>query len=222
MRSINENTVSSKNQLPRSSARFYIGREDAKKRLLIIGNSITRHAPSPEALGWYGDWGMAASSAENDFVHLLTSYLEKDGIDTLTLVRQVATWERGHANPEALDDFKLENEFNADVLVFRLGENIRELENLEEHILELVKFICPGGKIIFTTTVWQSGKINEVIQSVAERLDCKLIDISAIGKEEKYMAIGKFEHRGVAMHPGDEGMRYIADRIYPALKELLL
>ena len=72
----NENTVSSKNQLPVSSSIYYLGCEDAPKRLLIVGNSITRHAPSAK-LGWFGDWGMAASTKENDFVHVLEKMLEE-------------------------------------------------------------------------------------------------------------------------------------------------
>ena len=37
MRDINENTVSAENQLPRDASTFYMGAEDAPKRLLILG-----------------------------------------------------------------------------------------------------------------------------------------------------------------------------------------
>lgn len=221
MRNANENTVSSKNQLPVTSERFYLGNEKAKHKVLIIGNSITRHGPKPEPLGWYGDWGMAASAPECDYVHLLASYLEKDGIDAFTFVRQAVVWERGHNNPDILSELKLENEFCADVVVFRLGENIKDFENLEENLYKLIKFICPSGKVIFATTVWKCDVVNAAITAVAGRMGECLVDITAVGKEDKYMALDKFSHPGVAMHPGDEGMKYIADKIYPELKKLL-
>ena len=41
-------------------------------RILFIGNSVTWHGPK-EDIGWTGDWGMAASSAEKDYAHLVLS-----------------------------------------------------------------------------------------------------------------------------------------------------
>ena len=48
------------------------GSSKKKKTVLILGNSLVRHAPSP-GIGWYGDWGMAASVKDSDLVHLLIS-----------------------------------------------------------------------------------------------------------------------------------------------------
>ena len=39
-------------------------------RILFLGNSITQHGPK-EAIGWNGNSGMAASSLDKDYVHIL-------------------------------------------------------------------------------------------------------------------------------------------------------
>ena len=39
-------------------------------KVLFLGNSITLHGPAP-AIGWLGNWGMAASTKDNDYVHLV-------------------------------------------------------------------------------------------------------------------------------------------------------
>lgn len=46
-------------------------------RIFFWGASTTKHPPS-SSIGWYGDWGMAASAEENDYVHKLVSYLEEE------------------------------------------------------------------------------------------------------------------------------------------------
>ena len=46
-------------------------------KVVFIGNSITLHGKLPE-IGWYNEWGMAASAAEKDYVHLVTAAIEKN------------------------------------------------------------------------------------------------------------------------------------------------
>ena len=47
-----------------------------KIKLLTYGNSIQKHAPNA-SLGWEGNWGMAATSGDKDYVHRLIYYLEQ-------------------------------------------------------------------------------------------------------------------------------------------------
>jgi len=80
MEAIKENTVSAKGQLVNSDSLRFYGDENAKIKILIVGNSITRHGVLP-SIGWYHDFGMAASAEENDYVHLLMKKWRERNVD---------------------------------------------------------------------------------------------------------------------------------------------
>ena len=46
----------------------------APLKVLFVGNSITLHGPKAD-IDWHGNWGMAATSADKDYVHLVTKAL---------------------------------------------------------------------------------------------------------------------------------------------------
>ena len=63
-----KNTVSAENQLKQNSCVTFFG--DGNLKILFVGNSITRHGVLEE-IGWLNDHGMAASSIDKDYVHLV-------------------------------------------------------------------------------------------------------------------------------------------------------
>src|SRR5437868_4243223 len=66
-------------------------------KVLFLGNSITLHGPS-EKIGWNGNWGMAASAGEKDYVHLLLGRIaEAAHGQPVSMVRNIAEFERQHA-----------------------------------------------------------------------------------------------------------------------------
>lgn len=220
---VTDNDVSAIGQMKNSTDTYYIGDPNAKKRLLIVGNSITRHGPVSE-IGWNFDYGMAASSADTDYVHILSSkLLEKE--DVFIMVRQLAAWERGYVDGSFDDPLTEERELGADEIVFNLGENVIPLKNEEEKATFknaltalLSKINSKDGKIYFATCFWRNESVDEVIRSVADELTMPVIELGDLGADEKYMAIGLFEHSGVAHHPGDLGMKEIACRLYKEMR----
>ena len=224
MKEIGENTVAASNQLKETSRVFFMGSESAPKRLLIVGNSITRHGPKPE-IGWVNDWGMAASAREKDYVHLLQDKLTAAGKNVLTMVSQMSGWEIGLDDPDVLARYPDERAFGADAILFRLGENVPKTTDPAHFaacLRALIAHLDPkGGKVVFTTTVWEGGFRNRAITALAAERGAPLVDLTAIAHDDTLMAIGEYEHKGVAMHPSDKGMRYIADRVFTELAKVL-
>src|SRR5690554_5230815 len=94
------------------------GGEDLQEealKVLIIGNSITYHPPDP-SIGWDGDWGMAASSPDLDYVSLLTQ-LMRTKYPTIEVLREnVYPFER-HYDDLNWDTYSHLRDFKADLLI---------------------------------------------------------------------------------------------------------
>ena len=215
---IKKNTVSSENQL-KISQQIQIYNPDGKgKRVLFLGNSITLHGASHEN-GWHGEWGMAASSKEKDYVHRIISEVTNYDADAAFCICQVSRWERNYKNPaEIIELYDGAKDFCADVIVSRFVENcaVPDFEP-EVFLSEYEKFIksfntSGNAKFILTTGFWKHPG-DEQIRFVAESNDYPLVVLGDLGEDDTMKAIGLFEHTGIAEHPGDKGMEYIAKRI---------
>ncbi len=217
MNQIDKNTVASTNQLEKNKCVSFINEKGTGVRILFVGNSITRHGKKPE-IGWYHDFGMAASCAEKDYVHRVVSALSKKN-DAAACIAQVGAWE-GHYKEGAaqLEKFEKARNFGADIIVIRCVENC-DHKNLDKEIFEreykrLIDYFNLNKKahIILTTSFWKHPA-DEVIRAVAEKENYDLAELSDLGEDDSMKALGLFEHEGVANHPGDLGMQKIAERI---------
>lgn len=211
------NTVPAENQMIRSDVLSFLGDENAPMRILILGNSITRHGPC-EPIGWHFDWGMAASAPEKDYVHRLYAMLKASGKNPYMMIRQASHWERNFKNPECLFEYDKERSFSADIVIFRLGENVvkKDFPLFKEATKKFLTHVTKiGATAILTTGFWKSSVRDLAVKEAADELGYPCVDIAC--SEDSMMAIGKFSHHGVSIHPGDEGMEMIARKIFECI-----
>lgn len=199
---------------------------------LAIGNSITKH---PLEDYWWSECGMAASEPEKDYFHQVSAFLQERYADRkiCSLAYTFLGWEilaTDRAEVLKLLDGYL-NE-NLDLVTVQLGENATDLSTWESdfgYLLGYIRRCAPKAQIIVVGDFWEYGERDRIKKRVAESCGAGYVDLSEIKDKEEYMAgLGtsvygddgawhKIEHRGVAVHPGDNGMRYIAGQIIDKL-----
>lgn len=120
-----DNTVPGANQLAADACIRVQG--DSHSRVLFLGNSVTIHGPSAE-IGWTGDWGMAASCAENDYVHVFMREFRNKFPAASWRIGQLVDWERNYwLDDEILDGFSALRRWQADyIFAVFLGANSPE------------------------------------------------------------------------------------------------
>lgn len=197
-------------------------------RVLILGNSITLHGPA-EQIGWSGNWGMAASAEDKDFVHLLLGRLVKAaGGQPQSLVRNIADFERQYATYDVAAGLKPAIEFEADLIVLAIGENVAALQSDDEKVAfrTAVSGLLSKLKgqrqptVIVRSSFWADAAKDETLRAACETAGGVFVDIGALGRDEANYARSerKIEHAGVAAHPGDRGMQAIADALWKSIK----
>lgn len=219
---IEKNTVPAQNQLAAGTQIAFEHRGSGGIKIAFIGNSITRHGPAP-ALGWQGDWGMAASCREKDYVHRVLDGLWDQGLPVRGCICNASQWERGYDRGFDLSFFDPVRAFQPDILVMRVVENCPigdfQPKAFEEAYKSLIGYIKTARtKVILTTSFWRHPG-DGAIQAVAGKFEYPCIYLGELGEQDTMKAVGKFDHTGVAAHPGDAGMAYIAHAIMEKIKE---
>lgn len=198
-------------------------------RVLFLGNSITRHGVL-EKIGWTTDWGMAASALEKDYVHLVVSGLiELSGKKPEFLVANIADFERGLATYDIDAKLKTQFEFKPTLAIVAIGENVAALNSddakaqFKTSFTKLLAALKAAGNptLVVRGCFWSDATKDAIMREACAAAGGIFVDIGTLGKDESNYARSerKFTHDGVTAHPGDKGMKGIADAILAAIKK---
>lgn len=184
-------------------------------RVLFLGNSITAHGPSP-AIGWYGNWGMAASDANRDYVHQLVARL--GGVEHAEV--NMYAFERAFTSFD-LNSLDSSLSPRPDLVVLQIGDNVTDAAGFVQHYDALVKhLIARGTPLVLCTSTWWMSSVSAGVKGICSKPNMRFVDISRLREEASNIAGSErtFSSAAVADHPGDKGMAAIADALYSAIR----
>lgn len=197
------------------------------KKYLAIGNSILKHSANAE-LGWYSDWGMAATRQQYDYYHRIIAKLEELGSTSITAdLLNYAGWERAEDRTTQLSSLDSKLLADLDLVTIQVGENVTDTTSFEEDLEELVSYIkehSPKAYVVMIGMIFASTDKDEMKVECCNKLHIPFVDMSGYNSqggfksqmgEITYDAEGNphpIIHAGVAGHPSDEGMRLIAQQ----------
>ena len=206
--------------------------------ILFIGNSITRHAYAD--YWWSDKRGMASSSLGKDYVHQTVKKLDSYGIESIKrgatdglnfYAANCSVWEHNPNDRE--ESYPVIDKYfpkeNLDCLVLQFGENVADADDSNstfesdyKTLIDHIKEELPKTQIITIGTFWEDEIREKVKKKVADEEGVDYVDLSEIADKPYYEAgigtkvegddgkIHEIEHSGVAIHPGDRGMNWIA------------
>lgn len=222
---------------------YATNKRNGSLKVLIIGNSITKHEYAA-GVGWYGNWGMAATSEDKDFVHILQKNIKEIHPDAEFKVTSVWDFERYFYNFDNITDSKFKEyvDFDADIIVSAFGANINNANNENDPTFESGRTFSVNdyinvinyfdtkndARIIPVLTPLTKTVIADEILKLPEAKGWTLVNTADL-TDQKYTAypyrdaevFGANVTDGVLNHPGDLGMQVIAERIWEALKDCM-
>ncbi len=185
--------------------------------LVVIGNSITLHAPNP-AIGWYGDWGMAAPAAEMDFSHLVAGEL------TLPLSVNNLGIESQPTNSLPQIPVLAEKVGPGTIVILELGDNapfggnVAGFESAYEQLAATMG--SKGGSLVCVSTWWHYQNIDEMVQTACEAHSGHYVYIGDLftdpdNTDRQSTAYSNWQ---VNDHPRQWGHLHIAERVLDQIR----
>ena len=199
----------------------------AIRRILFLGNSITLHGPKTD-IGWAGNWGMAASAEDKDYVHLVSGALARHTGSTPEIrVRNIADFERNYAAYDVDGQMKDLFAFDPDLVVLAIGENVPTLGSeatkaqFKAGVMKILGCALSNRHplVVVRSSFWPDSAKDEVLRQASQEAGAIFVDAGPLGREAANVARSErsFTHEGVASHPGDRGMKALAEAIVQAV-----
>lgn len=217
MSDLQKNIVPSKNQ---NAYDYYEFDKGDGIRVLYVGNSITKHAPSAK-LGWENDCGMAAGTVEKDYVHLVQAKIKEIHPDAAFSILQVANYEREFYTREPENYYTAARDFKPDLIIMFFGANVNKeyytTENppktFEKAYEDLRNYLVDGRDafVLHSQGFFIHASLDAEKERVAKKYNEAFINL------EDMRALP--ETHGMYNHPNDLGMQIIADRFWDAVKD---
>lgn len=198
---------------------------------LAIGNSITVHRVLDY---WWNESGMAASAPQNDYVHLVANGIKEIYGNVCFYAVNYFSWEeQAYDRAETYEVITPYLSPKLNLVTIQLGENIRDTNTLNSDLEALIKYIqqeAPNAEIILIDDFWYNQVNEQIKKDVAQKMGVQFISLDEIKGDPEYQCgVGSViydaeggqhvvEHEGVAVHPGDKGMSYIAEAIIETIK----
>lgn len=143
-------------------------------------------------------------------------------------------WEvQAHDRAECLTLLDKYLDLRLNLITVQLSENVTDLHTFKNDFAELIRYIkakAPKAKIVIIDDFWDKGEKAAIKKQVAQMERVQFINLAKIKDDVSYQCgLGTVvfdengtahvvEHKGVAKHPGDKGMDYIANAVLQVLQ----
>ena len=176
-------------------------------KVIFLGNSITLHPPAPQ-LGWNGHWGMAASSREKDYVHLLVQRISSfTGKAPAVLIKNIGEFERKLGEYGIEDELADVARFEADLVILAIGENCQtpttevDRQKFSRAMNHLLSHLQKHGHptILVRSQFWPDEAKDSLLKQAAGDNSAIWVDLGLIGSDPNQFAQAerKFAHERV-------------------------
>lgn len=210
----------------------------------ILGNSLTANGIA----GW--SCGMAASGPETDWVWLTVQRL-KDRNPAVTFHcwddedRSGDTVNRGSCNPfetnagqASIATLVGNVPADADLVILQIGDNVNTDERKTKYraningLMTAIRAKAPDCILVYLGSWFAKPDLETEVSEACERSGALRVDIADLHTQANQNTVGAsctwpdrtthvIDSSGVAMHPGDPGMKAIADRLWQTLDPLV-
>lgn len=211
------------------------------KKVLVISNSYGKHSPV-YSYGWCAERGMATSVDGNDFVSFIRKGIQEKDPEAEVYIAGVAKWERDFSfDKNTLLEDKLFSD--TDCIIFRCGENVSDVSGFKNAIIDMMQYcfsIATNSIGYICSMLFSNSGKDEALLQAANEMSLDYINCISNNPvlhkqksgfytrgwvtndggatwDKEQTKLYPILYSGVAGHPNDVGMLYMANNILSAI-----